>query len=288
MSPQVETFYHDLSSTFSYVVHAGPGSPCAVIDPVLGFDPVSGRTDTAHADQIADFVRGQNLKAEWLLETHIHADHLSAAHYLKNILGGTAKVAASDAIKFPCRIFSSMFNIGDTDILNAGFDHLFSDSEVFYIGQLKARALQVPGHTPADLAYQIEEKTVFVGDTLFAPDLGTARCDFPGGSAEQLFRSVSRLLRLPGDTLLYLCHDYPDNNRGYRNVFTVAQQLAENIHVKTGTTEADFVAMRRIRDASLSLPRLMVPAIQVNIRGGRLPQAEQNGVSYLKIPLNTL
>jgi glyoxylase-like metal-dependent hydrolase (beta-lactamase superfamily II) len=286
MNPHIEAFYDKVTGTVSYVVYDAPRGRAALIDPVLDFDPKSGRTHTTSADRLIRFVREQGLQADWILETHAHADHLSAAHYLKQALGG--KIAIGDHIRQVQGVFKQLFNL-DSDFPQDGsqFDHLFAEDEVFAIGGLSARALFVPGHTPADMAYQIGN-AVFVGDTLFMPDVGTARCDFPGGDAHTLYRSIRKLLALPADTRLFMCHDYPPNGREARWQTTVAQQRAHNIHVHDGVGEDDFVAMRQKRDAGLEMPVLILPSIQVNIRAGTMPAAESNGVSYLKIPINAL
>jgi glyoxylase-like metal-dependent hydrolase (beta-lactamase superfamily II) len=286
MNPHIEAFYDKVTGTVSYVVYDAPRGRAALIDPVLDFDPKSGRTHTTSADRLIRFVREQGLQADWILETHAHADHLSAAHHLKQALGG--KIAIGDHIRQVQGVFKQLFNL-DSDFPQDGsqFDHLFAEDEVFAIGGLSARALFVPGHTPADMAYQIGN-AVFVGDTLFMPDVGTARCDFPGGDAHTLYRSIRKLLALPADTRLFMCHDYPPNGREARWQTTVAQQRAHNIHVHDGVGEDDFVAMRQKRDAGLEMPVLILPSIQVNIRAGTMPAAESNGVSYLKIPINAL
>jgi glyoxylase-like metal-dependent hydrolase (beta-lactamase superfamily II) len=286
MNPHIEAFYDKVTGTVSYVVYDAPRGRAALIDPVLDFDPKSGRTHTTSADRLIRFVREQGLQADWILETHAHADHLSAAHHLKQALGG--KIAIGDHIRQVQGVFKQLFNL-DSDFPQDGsqFDHLFAEDEVFAIGGLSARALFVPGHTPADMAYQIGN-AVFVGDTLFMPDVGTARCDFPGGDAHTLYRSIRKLLALPADTRLFMCHDYPPNGREARWQTTVAQQRAHNIHVHDGVGEDDFVAMRQKRDAGLEMPVLILPSIQVNIRAGTMPAAESNGVSYLKIPINVL
>lgn len=280
MQAQIQAFFDDATATITYVVFAGPGTSCAIIDPVLDFDPKSGRTATASADRIIDFVRANALSVAWLLETHAHTDHLSAAPYLAAQLGG--KTAIGAGIRSVQRAFSGLFaDPGET----TRFDHLFEPDDTFAIGALQARALHVPGHTPADMAYAIGD-AVFVGDTLFMPDVGTARCDFPGGSAALLYQSVRRILALPAATRLFMCHDYPPGGRAPAWETTVAQQRAHNIHVHDGVSEADFVAMRSARDATLAMPTLILPAIQVNLRAGQLPPPEENGVRYLKIPLN--
>ncbi|MDM5176928.1 MBL fold metallo-hydrolase [Massilia sp. DJPM01] len=280
MQAQIQAFFDDATATITYVVFAGPGTPCAIIDPVLDFDACSGRTATASADRVIDFVRANALSVAWLLETHAHADHLSGASYLAAQLGGRTGIGAG--IRTVQRAFSALF----ADPGGATrFNHLFEPDDMFAIGELQARALHVPGHTPADMAYAIGD-AVFVGDTLFMPDVGTARCDFPGGSAAQLYRSARRLLALAPATRLFMCHDYPPAGRAAAWQTTVAAQRAHNIHVRDGVSEADFVAMRSARDATLAMPTLILPAIQVNLQAGELPPPEANGVRYLKIPLN--
>ncbi|WP_271411245.1 MBL fold metallo-hydrolase [Pseudomonas sp. Q1-7] len=287
MPPHVESFFDEPTSTFSHVVHGGPGTPCAIIDSVLGYDPKSGRTDTRAADAILDYVLQQGLSVQWLLETHAHADHLSGAAYLRERLGG--RIGASEAIRQVQQVFRGIYNLpADYCAAHGQFDHLFQADEAFAIGELRARALHVPGHTPADLAFQVEEVLVFVGDTLFPPDVGTARCDFPGGSASQLYNSARRLLALPGETRLFMCHDYPPPGRQPIAECTVAEQRATNLHVRDGVGEGDFVAMRRQRDAQLDMPNLLLPSIQVNIRAGVLPEPEGNGVRYMKMPIDGL
>ena len=287
MHPCVEAFFDPATSTFSYVVYEADGSACAVIDAVLDYDLRSGRTSTRSAERIVDFVRAHGLTVAWLLETHAHADHLSAAAWLRQHLGG--KIAISAHIREVQQAFRHTFNLApDFGLDGSQFDYLFEADEAFSIGNLAAVAMHVPGHTPADIAYRVGDTSLFVGDTLFMPDVGTARCDFPGGSAAQLYRSIRRILALPDDTRLYLCHDYPPDSRQPSCCSTVRQQRMSNIHVRDGIFEPDFIAMRTRRDAELDLPLLMVPSIQINIRAGTLPPPEQNGVSYLKIPLNAL
>ncbi|HZY16537.1 MAG TPA: MBL fold metallo-hydrolase [Ramlibacter sp.] len=286
MQPQVQAFFDPATGSLSYVIYEQPGSACAIVDPVLDYDPHAGRTATASAERLVAFVRAQQLRVEWILETHAHADHLSAAAWLREQLGG--RVGVGRDITQVQGIFKQLFNLEPgfaTD--GSQFDQLFADGETFAIGKLQAQVIALPGHTPASVAYRVGD-AVFVGDTLFMPDVGTARCDFPGGSAVALYRSVRRLLELPGATLLFMCHDYPPPGRDPQWESTVAQQRAANIHVRDGTTEAAFVAMRRARDATLGLPTLILPAVQVNIRVGQLPPREDNGVAYLKIPLNAL
>jgi glyoxylase-like metal-dependent hydrolase (beta-lactamase superfamily II) len=282
----VEPFFDPVTATVTYVVHTGRGSACAIVDPVLDYDPKSGRTSTESADRVIAFVREYRLTVQWLLETHAHADHLSSAPYLKSQLGG--RIAIGEHIRTVQGVFGKVFNL-DAAVNGDGseFDHLFGDGATFEVGPLAARALHVPGHTPADLAYQIGD-AVFVGDTMFMPDVGSARCDFPGGDAHTLYRSARRLLDLPGETRLFMCHDYPPGSRGPRFDTTVAEQRRANIHLHDGVTEEAFVAMRTARDRTLAMPNLILPSIQVNIRAGRMPEPEGNGVRYLKIPLDAL
>lgn len=286
MSPQVQAFFDPATWTVSYVVFDTPGGHCALVDSVLDYDPKSGRTRTTSADQLIAFVRAQHLTVDWILETHAHADHLSAAPYLRKHLGG--KVAIGSQITQVQNVFKGIFHL-EPEFATDGrqFDHLLQDGETFAIGQLQAQALSVPGHTPACLAYQVGD-AVFVGDTLFMPDVGTARCDFPGGNAHTLYQSIRKLLSLPPETRLFMCHDYPPAGREVQWETTVAEQRARNIHVHDGVSEADFVAMRTQRDATLEMPVLILPSVQVNIRAGELPPPEANGLSYLKIPLNAL
>jgi glyoxylase-like metal-dependent hydrolase (beta-lactamase superfamily II) len=285
MKPQIQGFFDPVTSTVTYVVYEDDGSDCAIIDSVLDFDPKSGRTATTSADQVLAFVHAHQLKAVWLLETHAHADHLSAAPYLKEKLGG--RIGIGTAIRTVQHAFSGIFNRKSDQEDGSQFDHLFEAEEPFQIGRLQAKALHVPGHTPADMAYQVGD-AVFVGDTMFMPDVGSARCDFPGGCASMLYQSVHRLLSLPPQTRLFMCHDYPPNGRAPRWEVTVAEQRAANIHMRDGISEDEFVAMRTQRDATLAMPVLILPAIQVNISAGQLPEAEDNGVRYLKIPLNAM
>jgi glyoxylase-like metal-dependent hydrolase (beta-lactamase superfamily II) len=284
--PQVHGLFDPGTWTVSYVVHNGPGSACAIVDSVLDYDPKSGRTRTTSADKLVTYVQQNRLQVQWILETHAHADHLTAAPYLKRKLGGLTGIG--EHIRTVQKVFQGVFNL-EPQFRSDGsqFDHLFRDGEEFRIGELVARAVHVPGHTPADLAYVIGD-AVFVGDTLFMPDVGTARCDFPGGNAHMLYASIRKILSMPRDTRLFMCHDYPPSGRAVTFETTVAEQLARNIHVHEGVTEAQFVEMRSKRDATLDMPVLILPAVQVNIRGGELPPREDNGVSYLKIPLDAL
>ncbi|MBA4742179.1 MAG: MBL fold metallo-hydrolase [Azoarcus sp.] len=284
--PHVHGVYDKITGTVTHIVHAGRGSACAIIDSVLDYDPKSGRTSHRTADEVIAFVRDYDLRVEWILETHAHADHLSAAPYLKQQLGG--RIAIGENIRRVQKVFRDIFNLEPQFRMDGSqFDHLFADDEVFRIGELEAQVMYVPGHTPACVAYHIGD-AVFVGDTLFMPDVGTARCDFPGGDAHALFRSARRILSLPSDTRLFMCHDYPPSGRGPSWECTVADQREGNIHVRDGISEEEFVAMRTKRDATLEMPVLILPSVQVNIRAGSLPPAEDNGVSYLKIPLNAL
>lgn len=286
MQPIVKSFFDPATWTVSHVVYDHLGGSCAIVDPVLDYDPKSGRTGTASAQQLADFVRQHALTLQWILETHAHADHLTAAPWLKAQLGGP--IAIGRGITTVQGVFDKVFHL-EPEFRQDGsqFDRLLADGETFAIGALQARVLAVPGHTPACVAYQVGD-AVFTGDTLFMPDIGTARCDFPGGDAATLYRSVRKLLALPSATRLYLCHDYPPAGRGPQWESTVAAQRAHNIHVHDGVSEADFVAMRTARDATLEMPTLILPAIQLNIRAGQLPPAEADGVHYLKVPLNVL
>ena len=286
MQAQVKAFFDPATWTVSYVVFDAPGGHCALVDSVLDYDPKSGRTRTDSADQLIAFVREQNLMVDWILETHAHADHLSAAPYLRKHLGG--KIAIGGKITQVQNVFKGIFHLEPEFATNGSqFDHLFEDGDTFAIGTLQAQALSVPGHTPACMAYQVGD-AVFVGDTLFMPDVGTARCDFPGGNAHTLYQSVRKLLSLPDETRLFMCHDYPPAGRAVAWQTTVADQRAKNIHVHDGVTEEAFVALRTQRDATLEMPVLILPSVQVNIRAGELPPPEANGVSYLKIPLNAL
>lgn len=287
MSTQVASFFDTATSTVSYIVHAGAGSACAIIDSVLDYDPKAGRTHTESADKLIAFVHEHTLTVQWLLETHAHADHLSAAPYLQTHLGGT--IAIGESIRQVQGVFQKIFNLeADFALDGSQFGHLFHPDENFMIGDIPAQAIHVPGHTPADMAYVIDNKMVFVGDTLFMPDVGSARCDFPGGNAHTLYKSAQRILSMPDDTILYMCHDYPPASREASWETTVAEQRAGNIHLHDGTTEAEFVEMRSKRDATLDMPTLILPAIQINIRAGHFPPAENNGVAYLKLPLNAL
>jgi glyoxylase-like metal-dependent hydrolase (beta-lactamase superfamily II) len=283
---EIQAFFDPKTSTVSYVAADPATARAAVIDPVLDYDFKSGHTSTASADRVVEYVRRRGLQVDWVLETHAHADHLSAARHIQQELGG--RVAIGEHIREVQAVFRKLFNL-ERGFLPDGsqFDHLFREGEIFRIGELEVQALHVPGHTPADMAYQVGN-AVFVGDTLFMPDVGTARADFPGGDARQLYRSIRRLLELPPDTVIHVCHDYPPANRSALWQTTVAAQRASNIHVRDGVSEDEFVRMREARDATLEMPTLILPSIQVNVRGGRLPPPDDNGVSYLRIPVNAL
>lgn len=287
MQPHVEAFFDPHTFTYSYVVSDLATGRCAIVDSVLDYDPAAGRTSFASADRLIAYVREQGLTVEWLLETHVHADHLSAAPYLKQALGG--RLAIGDRITVVQGVFGKLFNTGSEFATDGSqFDHLFHDGDRFTIGTLEARALHTPGHTPACMTYVIGD-AAFVGDTLFMPDYGTARCDFPGGDARVLYRSIRKLFELPDDTRLFMCHDYKAPGReDFRYQTNVAEERAHNVHVHEGVSEDDFVAMRSARDATLGMPTLILPSVQVNMRAGELPPAEGNGTRYLKIPLNVL
>ena len=282
----VKGFFDGSTSTVSYVIFDRRTRRAAIVDPVLDFDLKSGQTSTVQADRLLTYLRDEALDVQWILETHAHADHLSAARYLREKTG--ARVAIGENIRDVQAAFKKLYNL-DRDFVPDGrhFDHLFRDGEVFRIGDVEATALLVPGHTPADMAYLVDG-AVFVGDTLFMPDVGTARADFPGGNARALYRSIRRILDLPLDTRIYVCHDYPPKGREPAWETTVAEERARNIHVHDGVGEDEFVALRQARDATLEVPALILPSLQINIRAGQLPSQEGNGISYLKIPLNAL
>ncbi|PMV83871.1 MULTISPECIES: MBL fold metallo-hydrolase [unclassified Pseudomonas] len=284
----VEGFFDSATNTVSYLVLDEATHHCALIDSVLDYDPKSGHTSTTSADKLIARVKELNARVDWILETHVHADHLTAAPYLKEKLGG--KIGIGSQISTVQEVFGTLFNTG-RDMARDGsqFDHLFVNDEPFAIGTLPCHALHTPGHTPACMTYVISdgiETAAFVGDTLFMPDYGTARCDFPGGNARTLFQSINKVLSLPANTLLYMCHDYQPGGREVQFVSTVADQRAHNVHVRNGISEEEFVAMRTKRDASLEMPTLILPSVQVNMRAGHLPEPEANGTRYLKIPLN--
>jgi glyoxylase-like metal-dependent hydrolase (beta-lactamase superfamily II) len=285
-TPQVQGFFDKATWTVTYVVHNGPGSACAIIDSVLDYDPKSGRTRTTSADQVIEFVKNHQLSVEWILETHAHADHLSAAPYLKKHLGG--QIAIGEQITRVQKVFKGIFNLEPQFKLDGSqFDRLLADGQSLAVGSLTGTVMAVPGHTPACVAYQFGD-AVFVGDTLFMPDVGTARCDFPGGDAKTLYASTRKILGLPPQTRLFMCHDYPPNGRPIAFETTVAEQRAKNIHVHDGISEAQFVEMRTRRDATLEMPVLILPAVQINIRAGEMPPKESNGTAYVKIPINAL
>lgn len=286
----IEGMFDPATSTISYIVMDQGSRHCALVDSVLDYDPKSGRTSTASADRMIARVQALDAKVDWILETHAHADHLSAAPYLKEKLGG--RIAIGEHIRKVQEVFGKLFNAG------AGFPHdgsqfdrLFRDGEEFLIGELQAMAMHTPGHTPACLTYVVrdgEDMAAFVGDTLFMPDYGTARCDFPGGDARTLFASINKVLSLPASTRLYMCHDYQPGGREVRYLSSVAEERRNNVHVRDGISAEEFVAMRSARDATLPMPVLILPSVQVNMRAGHLPEPEENGVRYLKIPLNAI
>ena len=285
-SMHIEPFFDPVTGTVSYVLADTDAGQAAVIDPVLDFEPKSGTLTSASSDRIIEYVRRQGWQVQWILETHAHADHLSGAQHIRHHLGG--KVAIGAHIRAVQQLFRSVFHFERSFLPDGSqFDHLFEDGERFRIGGLDVEVMHTPGHTPACLTY-IVGQDAFVGDTLFMPDYGTARCDFPGGDAATLFRSIRKVLSLPPETRLHLCHDYPPDDRAPVWETTVAEQRAKNIHVHDGVTEADYAAMRTARDRTLAMPTLILPAIQVNVRAGNLPPAEDNGVHYLKIPIDLL
>ena len=288
MNPLVHPFFHADSNTWSYLVHAPGDTVAAVIDPVLDFDPKSARTSTASAQAIVDHVAAQGLQVQWLLETHAHADHLSAAHWLKQTHWPEARIAIGEGIRTVQKTFRPIFNLGEHfPIDGSQFDQLFADDETFAIGAMPARVIAVPGHTSDSNAYLVGD-ALFTGDSLFMPDGGTARCDFPGGSAAVLYRSIQRLYALPDATRVFVCHDYGPGGRPFACETTIGEQKRANIHVRDGGDEADFVRLRDARDATLAMPTLILPAVQTNIRAGALPDAEDNGVRYLKLPIDTI
>ena len=280
----IESFFDDVTGTVSYVLADTVTGHAAVIDPVLDFEPKSGTLTSASSDHMIEYVRAQGWKVQWILETHAHADHISGAQHIRHHLGG--KIAIGANIRQVQKIFRTVFHFERSFLPDGSqFDHLFEDGEVFHVGNLAVTALLVPGHTPADMAYLVG-RDVFVGDTLFMPDVGTARADFPGGDATVLYRSIQRILRLPADTRIHVCHDYPPAPRAPAWVSTVAEQKAHNIHVRDGISEAEFVAMRNRRDATLAMPTLILPSVQVNLRAGRMPPAQTDGRTYIQVPVN--
>ena len=286
----VEGLFDPATSTVSYIVLDTASKQCALLDSVLDYDPKSGHTSTNSADKLIARVKALGARVQWILETHAHADHLSAAPYLKGKLGGT--IAIGEHIRKVQDVFGKLFNAGpEFHHDGSQFDYLFKDSESFQIGGVKVHVMHTPGHTPACLTYVVKdgkEQAAFVGDTLFMPDYGTARCDFPGGDARTLFQSINKVLSLSPNTRLYMCHDYRPNGRELQFVTTVAEEREANIHVRDGISEEEFVAMRTKRDATLDMPMLILPSVQVNMRAGQLPPAEDNGVHYLKIPINAV
>lgn len=286
MNPMIEAFFDAVTGTISYVVFDRTGGHAVIIDSVLDYDPKSGRTSTVSAEQLVAFVAAKQLQVMWILDTHAHADHLSAAYWLKGRLGG--QIGIGERICDVQTVFKSLFNLGD-DFATDGsqFDVLLQHGQTLVFGDLTCEVIAVPGHTPADVAFRIGD-AVFVGDTLFLPDVGSARCDFPGGDVHALYESVQQLLEMSPSTRLFMCHDYPPESREPSWMCTVADQRAANIHLHAGVTEAAFTTMRKARDSTLAMPVLMLPAIQINLRAGRFPAPEANGVSYLKIPLNVL
>ncbi|MDI3323732.1 MBL fold metallo-hydrolase [Pontibacterium granulatum] len=285
LKPRVTHFFDEETGSLSYIVGDPTSSACAIIDPVLGFDPVAARTVHHFADRIIDFIQRQHLNVQWILDTHVHADHVSAAAYLYEKLGG--QMGIGSRVTEVQKTFAGLFHLdGGFRSDGSQFQRLFEDGEHFLIGSLDARVIHTPGHTPACVCYLIGD-ALFVGDTLFMPDLGTARCDFPGGDAATLYDSIQRIYQLPDDTRIYVCHDYPGDGREHYHFETsVLEQKTLNQHLRAETPQSEFVTVRETRDKTLDLPRLMLPAVQLNIRGGRLPESEENGVSYLKIPLN--
>ncbi|TOY80868.1 MBL fold metallo-hydrolase [Burkholderia pseudomallei] len=292
----VEGFFDPATCTISYLLFDSGSGECALIDSVLDYDPKSGRTRTASADQLIARVAALGARVRWLLETHVQADHLSAAPYLKTRVGG--EIAIGRHVTRVQDVFGKLFNAGPAFAHDGSqFDRLLDDGDTLALGALSIRAMHTPGHTPACMTYVVTEAhavhdardaAAFVGDTLFMPDYGTARCDFPGGDARSLYRSIRKVLSLPPATRLYMCHDYQPNGRAIQYASTVADELRENVHIREGVTEDDFVAMRTARDATLDMPVLMLPSVQVNMRAGRLPEPEDNGVRYLKIPLDAI
>lgn len=285
--PEVTGFFDEATNTISYVVVDPETRKCAIIDSLLDFDQASGRTSTHSADRLIKFVRDHDLTCEWIIDTHVHADHLTAAPHIREQIGG--KMAIGDQIPVVQRVFSEIFNEGQTFHTDGSqFDHLFADGETYRIGNIEAKAIHTPGHTPACMSHLVGD-ALFVGDTIFMPDYGTARCDFPGGDAGQLYDSIQKLFALPDETRVFLCHDYLAPGRDtYTWETTIGEEKASNIHVGQGTSREDFIAMRTKRDATLDMPKLILPSVQVNMRAGSMPPAEDNGVRYLKVPIDML
>ena len=285
-TPDVKAFFDEATFTVSYVVSDPATKRAAVIDPVLDYDPASGRTDTSSADEIVEYLKESNLDVDWIIETHVHADHLSGAPYLQQQVGGQTGIGSN--VTAVQSVFRDIFNIGDLATDGSQFDHLFVNGESFKVGEIDAQVIATPGHTPACITYVIGD-SAYVGDTLFMPDFGTARTDFPGGSAKQLYDSIQEILSLPGDTRLFMCHDYKAPGRdNFAWETSVKEQRDNNIHINKTVDEATFVELREGRDAQLGMPKLILPSIQVNVRAGQLPEAEDNGIRYLKIPLDAL
>lgn len=284
--PEVTAFFDEATNTISYVVKDPDSRSCAVVDSVMDIDYAAGRISFDSADEIIGFIRSNDLKVEWILETHVHADHLSAAPYIQDKLGGKMGIGAN--ITVVQDTFGKIFNEG-TEFQRDGsqFDRLFEDGDTFEIGGMTAHVMHTPGHTPACMTYVVGD-AAFVGDTLFMPDSGSARADFPGGDARVLYRSMKRVLELPRETRLFMCHDYGTNGREIRWETTVGAERDENVHVRDGVGEEDFVAMRQARDATLAMPKLIIPSLQVNMRGGRLPKSDETGKTFLKVPVNGL
>jgi glyoxylase-like metal-dependent hydrolase (beta-lactamase superfamily II) len=286
INPNIKAFFDPETWTFTYVVYEKPDTPCVVIDSVLNFDPKSGRTSTNSADELITFIQKNHLQLAWILETHAHADHLSAAPYIQKQLGG--KIAIGYHIQDVQKVFKGIFNLEpEFKVDGSQFDYLIEEGKNLEFGNLSIHPIFVPGHTPACMAYEIGD-AIFVGDTLFMPDVGTARCDFPGGSANNLYKSIQKILSYPDNTRLFMCHDYPPSNRPVAYETTVAKQKKDNIHIHDGISEEQFVEMRTKRDKTLQMPVLLLPSIQVNVRAGHPPPPENNGKRYLKIPLDVL
>lgn len=285
--PEVTGFFDEPTNTISYVVADPQTGRCAIVDTLLDYDAASGRTHTESADRLIGFVKQQDLKVDWVIDTHVHADHLTAAPYIQQQLGG--KTGIGEKISVVQDVFGKVFNAGQSFHTDGSqFDHLFADGETYLVGTIEARAIHTPGHTPACMSHIIGD-AVFVGDTLFMPDYGTARCDFPGGDAGELYDSIQKLFALPEQTRVFLCHDYKAEGREeYIWETTIGEQKRHNKHVKEGTSREEFVRMRNARDATLDMPKLILPSVQVNMRAGNLPPAEDNGTQYLKIPINAL
>lgn len=286
INPNIKAFFDPETWTFTYVVYEKPNTPCVVIDSVLNFDPKSGRTSSNSADELITFIQKNHLQLAWILETHAHADHLSAAPYIQKQLGG--KIAIGYHIQDVQKVFKGIFNLEpEFKVDGSQFDYLIEEGKNLEFGNLSIHPIFVPGHTPACMAYEIGD-AIFVGDTLFMPDVGTARCDFPGGSAKNLYKSIQKILSYPDNTRLFMCHDYPPSNRPVAYETTVAKQKKDNIHIHDGISEEQFVEMRTKRDKTLQMPVLLLPSIQVNVRAGHPPPPENNGKRYLKIPLDVL